>query len=56
MYSTILAKRPEPEGATPVGDKTFAAFRANYYRTIAAEKTRLDAAVVVLSAVPGQRS
>jgi hypothetical protein len=56
LYSAILANRPEQEEAAPMRDKALAAFRADYYRAIAAEKARLDAAVVVLSAVPGQRS
>jgi hypothetical protein len=56
LYSTILAIRPEPSEAAPMRDGALASFLVNYYRTIAAEKARLDAAVVVLSAVPGQRS
>jgi hypothetical protein len=49
LYTSILANETAPEGPR-------AEFYAKYHHAIAAEKTKLDAALHLLSAVPGQRS
>jgi hypothetical protein len=56
LYSTILTTKPRLETGVSATGKARAAFYAKYYQTIAAEKAKLDAALGVLSVVPGQRS
>lgn len=45
-----------PERPPPAGPAPWAAFQAEYYRAVANEKARLDAARRVLSAVTGEQS
>jgi hypothetical protein len=53
LYAAILTARPP--GMASMNDAR-ASFQLDYYRTIAAEKARLDAAAGVLSVASGQRS
>jgi hypothetical protein len=50
LYAAILAKQPTSETGMP------APFLGKYRETIVREKAKLDAAIGVLSVVPGQRS
>jgi hypothetical protein len=54
LYGTILAHQPASDVLAGGGDK--ASFQTEYYRAIATQKTKLDEAVGLLSAHPGQRS
>ena len=56
LYAAILAEKPPAETGTEANHDARAEFYARYHQTIAAEKAKLDAALGVLSAVPGQRS
>jgi hypothetical protein len=56
IYTTILAAKP-PDGSGPqatAADR--GAFENAYYSIISHDKTKLDEALRVLSAIPGQRS
>jgi hypothetical protein len=56
LYATILAAKPSERGGQQEPATDRGAFENAYYSIISREKTKLDEALQVLSAIPGQRS